>query len=236
MFVEQWRENYAYAGFGAAMTFAAMRAMYTIANLCPLQTMTLKVGDIDEKYFVDPGEGPVGGFLTREQMIAFAHEGALVEDYDYWMASIENGDDCYGFVDGDRLVSYGWYSTKPTKVTGEYDICFPAEYVYMHMGHTDPDYRGRRLHGIGMAQAAKTVTEKGFAGLVSVVTTDNPFSMRSVQRLGYQLTGPILLFARFNRFAAFHSIGAKKLGVSMRARNAEQSVYLINAPEHIAMA
>lgn len=231
MFWKQFKENYSYAGLRAALTFAGVRVMYALVNLVPLQTMTLRLSDIDEKYFHDPGEGLVGGFLTRDQMIAFA-ETATIDDYDYWMDSIANGDRCYGFIDGDSLVSYGWYSTKPTKLTEEFNfVSMSTEpWVYMHNGHTNADYRGKRLHGIGMAQATKAVTEDGYLGLVSVVASDNPFSMRSIQRLGYTLTGPIYVFCRFNRFAAFHSKRAKNLGWTVSARQPEQATFLLNGP------
>ena len=61
----------------------------------------------------------------------------------------------------------------------------------MYQGFTHPDYRGRRLHGIGMAGALQAVTEEGYRGLISCVETDNSRSLRSCLRMGYIVFGVV---------------------------------------------
>ena len=56
----------------------------------------------------------------------------------------QKGDWCYVFYAGERVVSSGWYSSKPTIVSDAFLLEFPDEYLYMYRGFTEKDYRGVR--------------------------------------------------------------------------------------------
>ncbi len=66
--------------------------------------------------------------------------------------ALARGDRCYAVLDGDRLASYGWYATRPLIVAAGLDLDFDPAYAYMHTGYTHADYRGKRLHAIGMTR------------------------------------------------------------------------------------
>ena len=64
------------------------------------------------------------------------------------------GDFCYAFIDNHKIVSYGWYSQCPSAIDEYYVLHFSSDYLYMYNGYTEIDYRGQRLHGLGMARVA----------------------------------------------------------------------------------
>ena len=74
------------------------------------------------------------------------------------------GDRCFGFVEGDVLTSYGWYSRRPTEAGHGLVLRFDPAYVYMYKGFTHPKHRGQRLHAIGMAAALEEYTREGAKG------------------------------------------------------------------------
>ena len=100
-------------------------------------------------------------------------------------------DICMGvFVDG-ILAAYSFLSVAPTPVDGPLAFCFPHGWVYVYKSFTHPDWRGRRLHGIGILQAIRELGEASqshYSGLVALVATDNRPSLRAFQRLGFRAT------------------------------------------------
>ena len=99
-------------------------------------------------------------------------------------------------MDGDRLASYGWYATRPLIVAAGLYLDFDPAYAYMHTGYTHADYRGQRLHAIGMTRALQALTDEGSRGLVSCVDTDNVRSLRSCYRMGYSRFGIIRVLGK----------------------------------------
>ncbi len=113
---------------------------------------------------------------------------------------LPKGDYCYAILDGEKLASYGWYSTKPTSINPELVLYFNDQWVYMYKGYTHPGYRGQRLHAIGMAKALEAFTKKGFKGLISYVETNNFASLKSVYRMGYRNFGKVRILKIFGRY------------------------------------
>jgi hypothetical protein len=114
--------------------------------------------------------------------------------------ALAKGDQCYGFLDGERVAAFGWYSLKPTKISDDLTFHFGSAYAYMYKGFTDPDYRGQRLHALGMTWALKLYRERGLDGLVSYVESDNFDSLRSCYRMGYQDVGQIYYLRAGGRY------------------------------------
>lgn len=215
-----WSEikaQYKTAGWKAVMIYVAIRVIDRLCYFEVLHTMSLQTKDVDPKYLNDPESGLQGRFLSKAEVLAFAQNPKYQLTADYLSRSLENDDQCFAFVDNGVLAAYGWYSTKPTRVTGEFQVHFPDSWVYMHHGYTNPDYRGQRLHAIGMAQAARNFEQRGFHGLVSIVAGDNANSLKSVKRLGYRLTGRIYLFGRFNRYLVYPNAGAMQAKMGLTA-------------------
>ncbi len=120
--------------------------------------------------------------------------------------AMARGDQCFGIFDGEKLASYGWYSRQPTPIDPpELLLHFSSSFVYMYKGFTHHDYRGQRLHAIGMNLALKHYLEQGYQGLVSYVESGNFDSLKSCYRLGYLNIGSIYLFRLFGRYRSVAS-------------------------------
>ena len=61
----------------------------------------------------------------------------------------------------------------------------------MYRGFTHPDYRGQRLHAIGMTRALVAWLARGARGFVSTVASRNDASLKSCFRMGYREFGTI---------------------------------------------
>jgi hypothetical protein len=166
---------------------------------------------------VDPAylEGPPQyryGFLGRDELLGMVRDP---RNYNHQMSeafihdSFSKGDECYGIVDGSVLAGYGWYSTQPTAISDDLRIHFQKDYVYMFRGLTRPEYRGQRLHAIGMTRALKHYKEHGFRGLISYVESVNFQSLKSVYRMGYKYFGKIYVLKVAGRYWIHSDAGCR---------------------------
>lgn len=231
MLIADLKEKYKYAGTKGAAKHLGYDLANRIMYFDCLHTMTLELKDVAEKYLVDAPDGMQIKFLSEAEVREFAKNPAYDLDQAFIDESLANGDQCLAIVDGDKLASYGWYGKGATKVTGEFNLNFTSDWVYMFRGYTNPAYRGKRLHAIGMAHAVKTFTEQGYKGLTSIVASTNAASLKSCERLGYTLTGRIYLAARLNHFFAIHNAGAKASGTWVTGRRKGPKVHLVNLPD-----
>jgi hypothetical protein len=143
----------------------------------------------DDKYrFIPLDEGTLKRF-------AGASEYELTETFIY--QALEKGDECQGILCGDRLVSYAWYSNKPTSIDPEdLVIHFDSEFKYMYKCFTHVDFRGKWLNAVGMTRALKKYRDAGYRGLIAYVESNNFSSLKSLRRIGFEDFGEIYI-ARF---------------------------------------
>jgi hypothetical protein len=127
--------------------------------------------------------------------------------------SFAKGDECYGFLDGDVLASYGWYSNQPTAIDAPGIVLhFDQRHIYMYKGYTHVKYRGQRLHAVGMTRALQAYLAQGYRGLLSYVEWNNFASLSSCYRMGYQDIGNLYLVRLFGRYFTFADRGCGKYG------------------------
>jgi hypothetical protein len=179
------------------------------------------VAQADAAFFAYP-PAYTPAFLSPGALKAFADQPrsemsrAFVED------ALRHGDECYAICDGEKLASYGWYSTRPTPIDpSDLTLHFADGYVYMYKGFTDRDYRGQRLHAIGMTRALQHYLESGYQGFVSYVESTNFDSLKSCFRMGYHVFGSLYVLQIFGRYFTFASPGCDAFGfhlVSTRLR------------------
>jgi ribosomal protein S18 acetylase RimI-like enzyme len=131
--------------------------------------------------------------------------------------AVKRGDECYGLWNGKELAGYGWYSKRPTAIRDGLFLHFDDGYIYMYKGYTKPNYRGQRVHSLGMAQALKAYSNQGYKGFVSYVESHNVRSLRSVYRLGYADIGKIFILRAFGRYLIHHSYGCDKFKFHVRS-------------------
>ncbi|WP_160287165.1 GNAT family N-acetyltransferase [Pseudomonas knackmussii] len=158
-----------------------------------------------------------GLFLSEAMLRHYATDPRNEISTDFLDHALAKNDQCYGIFEGERLAAYGWYSRKPTGIDSTpLNLHFDPAYVYMYKGFTHYDYRGQRLHAIGMNRALQHFLEEGAKGLVSYVESGNFDSLKSCYRLGYVDAGSIYLFRLFGRFRSFASSGCGPYGLRLR--------------------
>jgi hypothetical protein len=199
-------------GVRAAAHDLACRAANALTGAMVLQGMSLTVDSVPTAFLKDEA-GLRWGFLDQDVLLrALPHGAADDMDERFIVEALERGDRCYGALAGDLLASYGWYSTRPTPVNRELLLRFDRRYAYMYKGYTLPAYRGRRLHGIGMARALKAHVGGGLKGLVSYVRSNNVASLKSCHRLGYKDFGRIFVVELRGRYRTYATSGCARYG------------------------
>lgn len=188
---QDWRRH----GTRSALHGLALRAVKRLLPYRALNGVQISVDQLTcREYLTDPLPYEAR-FLNDDELMRFARrEPTLGEEFT--RDALARGDRCFGILDGDRLAAYGWYSSRPTAACADLYLHFDPAYVYMYKGFTHPDYRGQRLHGIGMARALQAFTDEGRPGLVSYVETDNVRSLRSCFRMGYSSFGIVRVIGR----------------------------------------
>jgi hypothetical protein len=205
MDVKTIRRNLKNLGISAVLYDLTVRAINRVTFFTILKGV--KIVDVDPKCLKIDGKF-CHGFLSEAQLREFAKNPAYEMTDKFLDQALEKGDQCYGILDGNNLASYGWYSNKPTAIHPE-DLLlnFSNEYIYMYKGFTHENYRGQRLHSIGMSWALKIYREKNFKGLVSYVESHNFSSLKSCYRMGYQDFGKIYVLKLFNRYLTYAGKG-----------------------------
>ena len=196
--------------FGVVKTLAdlALRAANHVAMF-----KVIKAVDIDtvDRAFLDCDPKYRGSFLTEETLRKFSADPKNELPPAFLDEALAKGDECYGFVAGDDLAAYGWYSTKPT----DFDIRglqlhFSERDVYMYKGFTANAHRGQRLHAIGMTRALQAYRRRGYARLVSMVEWNNFASLKSCYRMGYHDFGNIAIAGVRGHYLLLHDSGCRR--------------------------
>lgn len=163
--------------------------------------------------FLDCPAGYRGAFLTETQLreVARSPEHGLTKSF--LDEALAKGDECHGIFHGDTLASFGWYSTRATRIDPpDLEVSFATLYVYMYNGFTHPAHRGKRLHAIGMTQALAGYLSRGFRGFVSYVESTNYASRKSTVRMGYSEFGTIVIVRIAGRYLIHHGSGCAPYG------------------------
>jgi len=155
-------------------------------------------------------------FLDERRLFELAKDPENILSESFLESALEKGDECYGALDGDALAAYGWYSNKPTNDDG-LTVHFTPDYIYMYKGVTKRNYRGKRLHGIGMNRALREYLGRGFKGIVSHVASHNYSSIRSACRLGYRDIGYVITLKIGSHVLAHATRGCRECGFYLAA-------------------
>ncbi|HVY45686.1 MAG TPA: hypothetical protein VHB21_07395 [Minicystis sp.] len=209
-------------GLGAAAHDVAVRAVNKLGHFEILHAMVLTMDTLDRSYLEGPGF--TWGFLGEAALLDKARAEGADLDEAFVRDAMAHGDRCYAALDGDTLASYGFYSTRPTPIDEHAVLHFDPAYAYMYKGFTRPAYRGKRLHGIGMARATAELVAEGKRGLVSYVRSNNFASLRSCYRLGYRDFGRIVLASFGDVRRAWASAGCKRFGFRAEVVDAPEAV------------
>lgn len=184
-------------GPGRAAHEAASRAINTLVTFKILRGVVVRRPD--PKYLDCPARY-TAGFLSDDEVRAYGRDPANEMDEAFLREALAKGDACFAIREGGTLASYGWYSSRPTRIDPpDLFLRFSPEYVYMYKGFTPAAYRGQRLHAIGMTMALRHYLDQGCRGLVSYVESTNFDSLKSVFRMGYEAFGSVYVLKAFGR-------------------------------------
>ena len=190
------KEKFGWKGVIHALKYSALNKFTFYKEL---QGMIVTMETLDPKY-LKGNPAHVHAFLDEAQLYEFAQNPETQITDAFLDRVLPKGDRCYAILDGDKLAAYGWYSTKPTNINKELVLHFDPQWVYMYKGYTHPNYRGQRLHAIGMAKALEAFTNEGCKGLISYVETNNFASLRSVFRMGYRNICKVRIFKGLGKY------------------------------------
>jgi len=201
-------------GWPAALQAMAQGAVNRLAFFRVLKC--IQVNKVDPRYLaIDPRFQH--GFLDNATLRRFSGDPKYDLSPQFLDEALAKGDQCYGILEGDRLASFGWYSAVPTKISDGLRFCFDRRYVYMYKGFTDPDYRGQRLHALGMTSALKQFRDDSSEGLVSYVYATNFDSLRSCYRMGYTDVGQIYCLRTRDHYWIHADASCRRVGISVEA-------------------
>ncbi|HEV8703056.1 MAG TPA: GNAT family N-acetyltransferase [Candidatus Polarisedimenticolia bacterium] len=193
--VEKIRHSVATIGPAHTLHDLALRAANRIVVLKILKGMTAE--RVERSYVTCP-EPYRPMFLDEKMLRAFGRdpENGLPESF--LAEALSERHECFGFLAGETLAAYGWYSRRPTRIDPPDLVLDPGDrYIYMYRGFTHPRHRGRRLHAIGMTMALQHYLARGYKGLVSYVESNNFSSLNSVTRMGYEIFGSVYVLRVF---------------------------------------
>ncbi|HYV84813.1 MAG TPA: GNAT family acetyltransferase [Patescibacteria group bacterium] len=205
------------AAFLEAHRHGVGRATYGLALKTLNRVMPIKIlrGVIIERprpeFLVCP-EGYEPAFLAPDLLRRFSLDPETRLSPGFVEEAVSKGDECFGILRNGRLATYGWYSSRPTRIDPpEMRLRFRYDYVYMYNGYTHPRDRGLRLHAIGMTLALREYLRRGRKGLVSYVESGNFDSLKSCRRMGYAEFGSIYIVRLSGRHRAFSSPGCRRI-------------------------
>lgn len=219
MDLQFYRDSIRHHGLGPTLYHAAYRAVNHVTDVVVWDALVITLDMVDERFLADPRRAQ-GRFLSAEAMRSYVDNPENLLTDAFIDEAGARGDRCYALFEGETLTSYGWYSTRPTRlteVTGEPTLHFDPSYVYMYHGFTHPEHRGQRLHAVGMAAALEECTREGLRGIVAYVVSSNVSSLKSCYRMGYQCFGHIVMVDVGGRQVWRSTPGCRKYGFHVEA-------------------
>lgn len=212
-----YRDSVNKHGVKATLYHAAYRAANRVAHLAVWDALAITLERVDPSFLADPQRAS-GRMVDPESLRPYvARPDSMLTDAFLDEAGAK-GDRCYAFFHGNVLASYGWYTSRPTRVheiSDDLVLHFDPAWVYMYAGYTHPDYRGRRLHAVGMSAALEALTREGKKGLVSYVDASNDASLRSCARMGYETFGRVMILEVAKQYVCHASAGCAAYGFSV---------------------
>jgi hypothetical protein len=221
-----------YRRFGAFKAFQDL-GLRTINRIVPIKILKgMRIEQAPDE-FLHCAAPYRGEFLTESRLAGIIRNRPEFEMTEGFLRdAYAKGDECYGFLDGNTLASYSWYSNKPTEIDiPGMMLHFDDRYIYMYKGFTHERYRGQRLHALGMARALDVYIRRGYRGFLAYVEWNNFSSLKSCYRLGYVDFGKLYLARLFGRYVMRADRGASRYGFRLEYKGPAE-----RAQEHFEAA
>lgn len=193
MWIDNLRDNVKHLGYAKAGARAGYKLVNRAVHLDVLRFMDLTMEGLDPRFVapVLPG-GYEGRFLSRGEASALPEQFGAVLTRAFVDTALAKGDAGFAIFDGATCAAFGWYSRRPTIIRDDLEMRFDPSWVYMYHGYTRPEYRGDRLHALGIARAlASYVEDPAVEGIISITERTNYRTYASALRLGFTFRGTI---------------------------------------------
>jgi hypothetical protein len=219
MNVQFYRDSVQRHGLGATIHHAVYRAANHLADVAVWDAIAITRDMLDERFLQH--EGSIHGRMVEASAMRPYVADPVNQLADAFVdEAAARGDRCYVVFDGDHLASYGWYSTRPmrlTEVRGAPVLHYDPRYAYMYHTFTRPEQRGRRLNNRCIAAALDDWTRAGFSGLLAYVVSSNHASLKSCKRMGFQTFGHVIVLTVGAHQRWSVTPGCKKYGFRVEA-------------------
>jgi len=210
-------ESFRFSGFKDGVRDTVYRMFNKLTYFKALRCIVIMPDEVNPKYLVAE-DGYQFGFADKATLLENTGE-ELSLGAEFIEAACDRGDRCFVVTHEGQIVSYGWYSSKPTEIENGLFFEFSPQDMYMYKGFTSREHRGKRLHAVGLCKAIKELAKERPFRLVSYVESNNYRSLRSCARMGFRPVGLIYIIKAFGKYrirtqAACRSL---KLTVSLTA-------------------
>jgi hypothetical protein len=195
MNLRYYRDSVRRHGLGPTLHHAVYRAANHFTEVAVWNAMVITLDTLDESS-LRSSDRVRGRMVEADAMRPYVADPENLLTDAFIDEATARGDHCYVLFDGDHLANYGWYSTRPTRLTevrGAPVLHFDPSYAYMYNTFTRPEYRGRRLNAVGIAAALEEWTRAGHSGLVAYIVSSNYASLKSCERMGFQTFGHLII-------------------------------------------
>ncbi len=154
--------------------------------------------------------------LDEEQAIAFGKDNPESNTSpEFVHAAFADGHTCFGFFEGDEIVSAKWASRGPTVIAEGQTIHFSDTCVYGYKAFTLPAHRGQKLFTYGKLGTARHFAKQGCVHQFGVADTFNYASRGASAVIGEREIGRISVLRIFGRNYVWHSPGCRMLGLKL---------------------
>jgi len=193
MWIDNFRDDVKHLGLAKAGARAGYKLVNRVVHWDILRFMDLTPESLDPRFVapVLPG-GYDGRFLSRAEASALPEQLGAVLTRGFVETALTKGDAVFAIFDGATCAAFGWYSRLPTIIRDNLEMRFDPRWVYRYNGYTRPEYRGERLHALGVARAlAAYVEDPAVKGIISITEATNYRAHASVRRVGFAFRGTI---------------------------------------------
>lgn len=127
---------------------------------------------------------------------------------------LAHGDDFFGWVDGARIVSFGWVTYKD-RFLGEVRCKDVMGRVFLYNFHTSNDYRGRGLYPALLIMMRQVLGREAATEIIIDVNSNNLSSLKGINKAGFTPIAELVSLIAFNRWQWL----IKKIGISLTCNN-----------------
>ncbi|MDX1383816.1 MAG: hypothetical protein R3190_09260 [Thermoanaerobaculia bacterium] len=177
-------------GWGRTLARACYLTLNRVVDAQVFDCLSMVAGEENEAY-VDAGAFEARVLEPDEVGRLTADSGSGLRPLEETKRALCEGDLGYALLASGRPVHVSLFSPRPTRLTGDLYVRFPSPWWYMYGAFTHPDFRGRRLHAVGVVRGFRELQRRGVERMLCVCEWTNYRSRVSAMRMGWQPCGRV---------------------------------------------